>query len=645
MDEGEEMSPPKEGPDHVPDNQLTMPAEGEIYMPEEGADIHAQTMQLEETDSGHTTVITTTETHDSIIHHETVEYESEVVSGEEEEIHGVEVSDFSEEEEEYVEEDEGGDYDENEGSVDEEHLQDDHEAIEDSSVDMEVIHSSEASEVTAYENIKEVGETQEVASEEMQTVPEPLQVEKEPTPPKPVEELFKFEVVMKSKDERKTEFDLILSKRPGMLWGFKIKGGRDLDIPLEVKEVHAGSIAEKAGLKVEDMIVAINDANILDLSHRLACRAILDAGDNLKISVLRAEDANMSIEIKEAYKKVQVQVTEEYQLVDNDPNTLGIDVRKSEEGEVAVIIKGAVLDSDEVALLSVNKHYKQETITDEVSHEPITQREEKVMWSANVSTPEPPTAIEEAPPTFPAPEVKPPEPEVKPPEPEPVAPPKEEEIVPPPVPETKIGEYEPPMTEEEQKAYDLIIGKIHYVPPSERPYPKSYFYKPKQGDLRKVNWPPKSNISSKIVKPRVIREDELERERSATPAPPGIKAASHPVQKAPSPAPPAADQPKTEAANMPSEQVGGGVTESAAPTQETKEPAATAEAPQTDSTQAPVDSKPAAPEGESQVATEAVPAGSIPVEASQNEAQNPVAAPEEVKVEQSVEPTPQPPSE
>ncbi|XP_071446681.1 enolase-phosphatase E1-like isoform X2 [Hetaerina americana] len=691
MDEGGEMTPPNEGPDHVPeDNQLTMPVEGEIYMPEEGAEIHAQTAQHEESITNQTSVITTIETEDTIIHQETIEYESEVTRREVEEVICEVEVDFSSSEEEL----EGGEGDialaiggpvdgapadgapaigaPLDGGKNEVKSMGEQEMKNDSTADTDAIHSSEASEPTAHEITKEVEDkTPEVMSEEPQKPPEPPKAVEEPPPLKPVEDPFKYDIVMKSEADGKTEFDMLLSKRSGMLWGFKVKGGRDLDIPLEVKEVHAGGIAEKAGLKVEDMIVAVNDANVLDLSHNHACKTIIDAGDNLKMSVLRPDDQDVSIQIKEAYKKVKVQVTEEYQLLENDPSTLGIDVRKSEEGEVAVIIKGQVLDCEEVDFLSMNKN-KEEIITQESEKEapqPVQEattenendashqeaKQQKITWVANVSTAESTNQM--------IPE--PTEPEVKIPEPDPlILNMPEQEIVKEEsndmgaVPSTPVGlnaDYEKAQEEEKQKAYELIIGKIHYVPPPERPYSKSYFYKPKEGGVRNVKWPPKSNISSVIIKPRVLREDELQRERSGTPVPPPAKAAPHSAEKSktassPAPSPKPVDEPKPEPAQLGaavSEQVEGGAIESAVPVQETQSVIKSDSAPSS----GPDEAKPAAPEGESQVAmsTEEIApqpsenqAESSPAEVSQNGAQIPAPAPQEVT---SAETAPQPPSE
>ena len=53
-------------------------------------------------------------------------------------------------------------------------------------------------------------------------------------------------------------------------FGFHIKGQR----PVMVSTVETGSPAEQAGVRVGDAVIAVNDVNVMEVSHQEAIRLI-----------------------------------------------------------------------------------------------------------------------------------------------------------------------------------------------------------------------------------------------------------------------------------------------------------------------------------------------------------------------------------
>ncbi|XP_065567836.1 PDZ and LIM domain protein Zasp-like isoform X34 [Artemia franciscana] len=78
-----------------------------------------------------------------------------------------------------------------------------------------------------------------------------------------------------------------LSKFDNQPWGFRIQGGKDFSVPITVQKVNGGSLAERAGLNAGDTIVAINGIDALKLRHKEAQDAIVRAGNNFEMVVVR----------------------------------------------------------------------------------------------------------------------------------------------------------------------------------------------------------------------------------------------------------------------------------------------------------------------------------------------------------------------
>ncbi|XP_068905881.1 glutamic acid-rich protein isoform X4 [Tenebrio molitor] len=70
-------------------------------------------------------------------------------------------------------------------------------------------------------------------------------------------------------------------------WGFRLTGGAEYDVPLTVVNVTEGSIAEKGGLRTNDIIVRVNDAPTAGLTHYEAHDLLIAAKNNLILAVRR----------------------------------------------------------------------------------------------------------------------------------------------------------------------------------------------------------------------------------------------------------------------------------------------------------------------------------------------------------------------
>ncbi|KAI1303675.1 PDZ and LIM domain protein Zasp [Halotydeus destructor] len=82
-----------------------------------------------------------------------------------------------------------------------------------------------------------------------------------------------------------------LVRSDGQPWGFRLQGGKDWMLPLSVSKVNAGSVAEKAGLKIGDYITKIFDKLTDELLHSEAYSAIASAGNTLTLCVVKGSSA------------------------------------------------------------------------------------------------------------------------------------------------------------------------------------------------------------------------------------------------------------------------------------------------------------------------------------------------------------------
>lgn len=73
-------------------------------------------------------------------------------------------------------------------------------------------------------------------------------------------------------------------------FGFKMVGGADFDVPLQVVRILPGSIAEEVGMSIGDVVVRINDIPTSNLSYYDAHQLLACAGNRFVLGILRARE-------------------------------------------------------------------------------------------------------------------------------------------------------------------------------------------------------------------------------------------------------------------------------------------------------------------------------------------------------------------
>lgn len=73
-------------------------------------------------------------------------------------------------------------------------------------------------------------------------------------------------------------------------FGFKLIGGADFDVPLQVVKVIPGSIAEEVGMYLGDVVVRINDIPTGNMSYYDAHQLMACAGNRFTLGILRARE-------------------------------------------------------------------------------------------------------------------------------------------------------------------------------------------------------------------------------------------------------------------------------------------------------------------------------------------------------------------
>lgn len=73
-------------------------------------------------------------------------------------------------------------------------------------------------------------------------------------------------------------------------FGFKLIGGADFDVPLQVVKVLPGSIAEEVGMYLGDVVVRINDIPTSNMSYYDAHQLLACAGNRFTLGILRARE-------------------------------------------------------------------------------------------------------------------------------------------------------------------------------------------------------------------------------------------------------------------------------------------------------------------------------------------------------------------
>ncbi|XP_029729772.2 pinin isoform X8 [Aedes albopictus] len=73
-------------------------------------------------------------------------------------------------------------------------------------------------------------------------------------------------------------------------FGFKLIGGADFDVPLQVVKIIPGSIAEEVGMYLGDVVVRINDIPTGNMSYYDAHQLMACAGNRFVLGILRARE-------------------------------------------------------------------------------------------------------------------------------------------------------------------------------------------------------------------------------------------------------------------------------------------------------------------------------------------------------------------
>ncbi|XP_063934575.1 golgin subfamily A member 6-like protein 22 isoform X2 [Zophobas morio] len=85
------------------------------------------------------------------------------------------------------------------------------------------------------------------------------------------------------------DIELNFLKSDNEVWGFRLTGGAEYDVPFVVLHVADGSIADKGGLKINDVIVNVNGISTIELTHNETHNLLLTAGNSLKLVIRRDE--------------------------------------------------------------------------------------------------------------------------------------------------------------------------------------------------------------------------------------------------------------------------------------------------------------------------------------------------------------------
>ncbi|XP_028142019.2 glutamic acid-rich protein-like isoform X1 [Diabrotica virgifera virgifera] len=112
--------------------------------------------------------------------------------------------------------------------------------------------------------------------------------------------------------------DLKFSKPdPSSNWGFRVVGGADFQQPLVVVKVNEDSLAEKAGLKIGDIIVNVNNKSTATLTHFELQQAISSAGVEFILGIKRGEFVPPEI-LQDEGKEIEVFLRDVQVLVDEE---------------------------------------------------------------------------------------------------------------------------------------------------------------------------------------------------------------------------------------------------------------------------------------------------------------------------------------
>lgn len=115
------------------------------------------------------------------------------------------------------------------------------------------------------------------------------------------------------------------SLTPQLAEYFGVKQGKGV----LVREVNAGSVAEKAGLKAGDVIVRVEDETIEDLGDLRDALAKKKGGETVTLGIVRNRtETSLHVQLEEARRRPRAGTGYDYDY-DNDPEEIGKEYRES----------------------------------------------------------------------------------------------------------------------------------------------------------------------------------------------------------------------------------------------------------------------------------------------------------------------------
>lgn len=86
-----------------------------------------------------------------------------------------------------------------------------------------------------------------------------------------------------------------VQRSPGQAWGFRLAGGRDFNVPLQIKKVESGSPVAGV-LSPGDNIIGIGHSDARNMTHMQANQMIRSAGNILQLTIVKGHgDVNSRI--------------------------------------------------------------------------------------------------------------------------------------------------------------------------------------------------------------------------------------------------------------------------------------------------------------------------------------------------------------
>ncbi|XP_058812038.1 uncharacterized protein LOC131676762 isoform X2 [Topomyia yanbarensis] len=260
-------------------------------------------------------------------------------------------------------------------------------------------------------------------------------------------------------------------------FGFKLVGGADFDVPLQVVRIIPGSIAEEVGMHIGDVVVRINDIPTNNLSYYDAHQLLACAGNRFVLGILRAREVPPQQRVvkertptgeveyintcPKPFCAASVQSREEREIEEKIPDVPITDEQIAEilSGEAEVLKQHNVIGVNFKRLMPASEVFKQSEVFKTLNNE-ILQGEEKkrTTFMQKPSRPPPKTREERLrelnPPTerYQVRIVKQPKPKIAP----DYKPPKSPEPVPEPEPIPLYDEYLTARTEAEVETIKIL---------------------------------------------------------------------------------------------------------------------------------------------------------------------------------------------